>query len=137
MYNIPTPVVVMPYNALAASLANAISANDPNSLFLNQLNSGNLNLVAKNVIALTTVFNIQSVNTAASASPNLTQIAQLNEQMADLREFMVNKVTNLSVSDLSSIKVISSALSAATQTPEQVSSKTAVILNLHTINNLH
>ena len=126
VYNIPTPVTVTPNNALANSLADSITNNDPNSPFLVQLNSGNLNLVAKNVIALTTVFNIQSSSSTSSTNVNLTQVNEVNNQMAALREFMVNKVTELSVSDISSIKVISSALSAATQSPDQVSSKLAV-----------
>ena len=126
VYNIPTPVTVTPNNALANSLADSITNNDPNSPFLVQLNSGNLNLVAKNVIALTTVFNIQSSSSASSTNVNLTQVNEVNNQMAALREFMVNKVTELSVSDISSIKVISSALSAATQSPDQVSTTLAV-----------
>ena len=59
-------------------------------------------------------------------SQNLTEIAQANNQMSVLREFMVNKMNELSVSDMSSIKVISSALSAATGAPQQISSKSAV-----------
>jgi len=91
------------------------------------LNSGNLNLVAKNVIALSSVFNIQSDTTNSdnkSASDSL--LSAQNNQMASLRDFLVRKVCDLSVSDLSSIKVISSALSATTQIPEQVTTNTAV-----------
>ena len=119
VFTIPNPILVYPNIDLASGLLD-----DPNNPFLTQLNSGNLNLVAKNVIALTTVFNIQSTDSASSQ--NLTEIAQANNQMSVLREFMVNKMNELSVSDMSSIKVISSALSAATQTPDQVSTKTAV-----------
>jgi len=130
VYNIPTPVIVKPNDALANSLADSISNNDPNSPFLVQLNSGNLNLVAKNVIALTTVFNIQSTSSSSNQNVNLTQLNEVNNQMASLREFMVNKVTQLSVSDISSIKLISSALSSATQAPQQISSSVAVKLQL-------
>ena len=129
VYNLPTPVAVLPNNLLAASLADSISSNDPTSQILMDLNSGNLNVVAKNVIALTSVFNIQSQSTTTTA-PNAT--ASFNNQMAELREFMISKVTDLSISDMSSIKVISSALSAATGVPQQISTKTAVILQKFT-----
>ena len=141
IYDIPTPVTVLPDNQLATNLANSISTNDPSCSALIALNSGNLNLVAKNVIGLTSVFNIQSLGnpvqtltsspSSSNANTNLTsQINTLNNQFADLREFMVNIVSNLSVTDLSSIKVISSALSAATQTPSQITTNTAVIYTI-------
>ncbi len=135
IYDIPTPVTVLPDNQLATNLANSISTNDPSCSALVALNSGNLNLVAKNVIGLTSVFNIQSLGNSvqtlasspSSSNTNLTsQIDTMNNQFADLREFMVNIVSNLSVTDLSSIKVISSALSAASQTPSQITANTAV-----------
>ena len=127
VYTIPTPVSVVPNNHLANSLAASIANNDPASPVFQALNSGNLNLVAKNVIALSSVFNIQSDTTNSdnkSASDSL--LSAQNNQMASLRDFLVRKVCDLSVSDLSSIKVISSALSATTQIPEQVTTNTAV-----------
>ena len=124
VYNIPLPMTVFPNNNLADSLAQSISSNDPTCPLLVDLNSGNLNLVSKNVIALTSVFNVQSYTTSSNASATTLQ----NNQKADLREFMINKVNDLSISDISSIKVISSALSAATGTPQQVSSKAAVFV---------
>ena len=123
VYNIPTPVVVTANDNLADSLAQSITSNDPNCPFLIDLNSGNLNLVSKNVIALTSVFNIQS---SSSNSSNSTSTMLENNQKSELREFMINKVNDLSISDISSIKVISSALSAATGTPQQINSKSAV-----------
>ena len=127
VFHIRDPVTVMPNNELATSLANSIRGNEASNPFLLELNSGNLNLVSKNVIALSTVFNIQS---KSSSSFLKNESSQFDNQMAYLREFMVNKVAQLSVSTVSSVKVISSALSAATQTPVQVSSKAAVKLFL-------
>ena len=128
VYNITSPVTVTPNDALADSLAVSISSGDASSQALVALNSGNLNLVAKNVIALSTAFNIQSTATSSNQTMNQTQLDKANNQLAQLRDFMVSKVSELSVSDVSSIKVISSALSASTQTPEQVSTKAAVII---------
>jgi hypothetical protein len=133
VFDIPMPVTVLPDNQLATNLANSISTNDPACPALVALTSGNLNLVTKNVIGLTSVFNIQSNGAMASSSntnTNVTsQINTVNNQFAELREFMVNIVSNLSVTDLSSIKVISSALSAATQTPSQITANAAVNYN--------
>ena len=124
VYNIPQPVIVTPNNNLADQLAATLTSNDPNSPFLQDLNSGNVNLVAKNVIALTSVFNIQSLSpTSANSS---TTASNDNDQKASLREFLVGKVTELTVSDMSSIKVISSALSTASANTEQLSRNAAV-----------
>jgi hypothetical protein len=86
-----------------------------------ELNSGNLNLVAKNVIVLTTYFNMQF----KIQSMNKTEASNSDNEMAFLRDYMIDRVTQLSVSDISSVKVISSALSAATRTPVQISTKSA------------
>jgi len=129
VYTILTPVHVTPDNQLANKLATSISNNDPNSPVLQALNSGNLNVVAKSVIALTTVFNIQSISNSSSSSNSIymTENPNIqNNQMADLRDFMVKKLNDLSVTDISSIKVLSSALSASTQTYAQITSDTAV-----------
>ena len=127
VYNLPQPVIVTPNNNLADQLASTITSNDPNSPFLQDLNSGNVNLVAKNVIALTSVFNIQSLSSSSAASSNSTASASnANDQKASLREFLVGKVTELTVSDMSSIKVISSALSTASANTEQLSRNAAV-----------
>lgn len=125
VFTITTPVNVFPDYQLANSLAASISNNDPNSPILQALNSGNLNIIAKNVIALTTVFNIQSSSNSSSYM-SFDSINALNNQMANLRNFMVNRIVELSISDISSIKVISSALSVATQTYQQISTNTAV-----------
>ena len=132
VYNIPQPIIVTPNNNLADQLAASITTNDPNSPFLQDLNSGNVNLVAKNVIALTSVFNIQSLSTSGTtASSNSTVSPSAdNDQKASLREFLIGKVTELTVSDMSSIKLISSALSTASANTDQISRNSAVLLFL-------
>ena len=127
VYKLPQPVTVLPNFQLANDLASSISNNDPNSQFLQDINSGNLNLVAKNVIALTSVFNIQSLSTASSTQTSSPANASSdNDQKANLREYLINKVTGLTLSDMSSVKVISSALSTASANTEQVSRNAAV-----------
>ena len=123
VYNITTPVIVLPNFNLANSLTASITTNDPNSPFLQDLNSGNLNRVAKNVIALSSVFNIQSLS-SATIKKNSSNAD--NDQKSQLREYLISKVVDLSVSHMSSIKVISSALASASANTEQISRNSAV-----------
>ena len=124
VYKIPQPVFVLPNNKLVTTLVDAVSQNDQSNNFLVEVNSGNLNLVAQNVIALTSLFNIQSSTPTASMNP--IQLSQDTNQKAVLREYLVGKLATLSISDISSIKVIASALSETTGTLQQITTKTAV-----------
>ncbi len=132
VYNILDPVIVLPNSDLANDLAQAIFNNDPNCQALIELNSGNLNLIAKNVIALSTVFNIESVAPLPASNDTTIQANnQENNQLSTIREYLIDKIATYSLSDISSIKVISSALSTATTIPQQVSLKSAVIIILY------
>ena len=124
VYNIRQPVVVLPNDNLVTSLIDAISSDDQTNQFLMELNSGNLNLVTKNIIALSSVFNTQS--SSSYASMHATQLSENNNLKGILREYFLTKLESLSISDLSSIKVIASALSEVTATPQQVSTQMAV-----------
>ena len=124
IYNIPSAVVVIPNNELANLISDSILNQNPYCQAYIYLNSSNLNLIAKNVIALSTVFNIQSSDSSNIINDTFKQV--LNNQMASLREFFIEKIVNLSISDMSSIKLMASALSASTDTPEQISSRIAV-----------
>ena len=133
VYNLTYPVSVFPNDLLVVSLSASISSGDMNNPVFADLNSGNLNLVANNVISLTTAFNLQSIGgsslstlTSINSTSISTQANQMNNQIASLRDFMIAKVVDLAISDLSSIKVISSALSVASQTQYQVSAQSAV-----------
>ena len=126
VYFLSKPVTVKPNDQLVESLIDSILHNETGTGLLLELNSGNLNLISKNAIALATVFNIQSIESTHSTS-NSSTIDQMNNQMAWLREFLVRKVFDLSLSNITSIKIVSSVLSVATQTFEQVSSTIAVI----------
>ncbi len=71
-------------------------------------------MVARNSVILTSVLN--SGNTQLSS-----------DQSANIRDFLIGKISSLTVSDISSIKTISSAMSIATSNSEQVSKSAAVI----------
>ena len=131
VFNITQPVIVTSNDNLAKQLAASINTNDPNSDFLQDLNSGNVNLVAKNVIALTTVFNMQSLTSNESTTPS--SVGDDNDQKASLREYLIDKVADLTVSDMSSIKLISSALSTGSANTEQISKNMAVINHIFLI----
>ena len=112
VYNLTTPVIVTPSINIISRLSISLMANDWHVQFLLELSSGNLNLVGKNVIALATEFNIQS----RLASITAFQLAQIT----GLRRTMLERLTQMSLSDISSIKVMLSALSALTETTSQV-----------------
>jgi hypothetical protein len=57
VYNISTPVQVMPNQNLTSSLINDVLANNPSSPILRNLQSGNLNVMAKTVIGVASLFN--------------------------------------------------------------------------------
>jgi len=50
-----------------------------------------------------------------------------NDQKASIRGYLISKVSELPINDIRSIKVIASALSAATSNTDQVSRDSAVI----------
>jgi len=120
--NLTSPIPVTPNSLLVQDLMGSISSNDMTNSIYADLNSGNLNLVTNNVVSLSTALNIQISESGGAIFLN----SSVNNQMASLRDYMIQKVSNLCVSDVSSIKVISSALSMATQVFYQISSSSAV-----------
>jgi len=110
-YSLPSPVVVLPNT-------NLLSDPSSNVQLMTELNSGNVNLVARNAIAIASGLNMQFDSPQTSTS-------QISEVTA-FKELLVNKVTQLSVSDSNSISTIASTLSSLTQVPNQVSSNMAV-----------
>jgi hypothetical protein len=121
-YNISTPVTVLSNDTSVQSLTDSIlnlNGNGSNSQILNSLNSGDTNLVTSNVLALTSLINAQSTSDNSSSNSD-------NSQMKLLRDFMADKVTQLSVTDVNSIRMIGAALSSITQETQQVSVNTAV-----------
>ena len=135
VYTLPYPVTVYPNDNYTYSIIETLidtntyvdNTDMTKTISTNQilleLNSGNLNLVAKNVVILAAVF-----NTMSTASSSLS--SDKHNQMTNLREFMVNKIAQLSVSDVSSMKVILSALSVATKNATQITKSMAVSVNI-------
>ena len=105
----------MPNNNLVTDLTDSILTNNPNSRLLTGLNSGNLNQVTQNVIGFALSLNMETAS-----------ITQSNNQIAFIKDYLINKIDQLSISDTKSVIVISSALSELTTVPEQISSKSAV-----------
>lgn len=110
-YSLPSPVLVLPNT-------NILSNSSSNVQLMTELNSGNVDLVAINVIAIATGFNMQFNSSQTSTS-------QISE-VTSFKELLAKKVTQLSVSDSNSISTIASSLSSLTQVLEQVSSNLAV-----------
>ena len=108
----------MPNNELAKNLSLSIKSNDFSSKFLQELNSGNINRVSQNVIALSTVFNMQTTK-------NKTFNAE-NEEKSYLRHFLIRKMINLSACDVSRIKMISSSIASSLGNTKQITRESAV-----------
>ena len=105
------PVVVLPNT-------NLLSDASSNRQLMTELNSGNVDLVSRNALAIAMGLNMQ-FNSSQSTSSQTSQVTAF-------KEFLVTKVTELSVSDSNSMCTIASTLSSLTQTPSQVSSNMAV-----------
>ena len=112
-YKMANPITVWPNVEIASNLVDMVSSNDPNSPIIQDLNSGNVNLVAGNSLVLSCVLN--------SANKNIS-----DDQGANVRDFLIDKISSLTVSDMSSIKIISTALFMTTSKIEQVSKAGAV-----------
>jgi hypothetical protein len=129
VFTIDTPVVVTPNDALVSQLLDSLlSSSDVSSQFMLNLNSGNLNLISKNIIGLSSVLNTQQQMTSTSdnTSSNVNSNDATNRQMASVRELMVEKLTQFNASDLSSVKVLASTLSVTTKNSEQITTRLAV-----------
>ena len=109
-YTLANPVEVRPNPDLLA-------VSSTNAQLMTELNSGNVNMVARNAIAFANGFNMQF-----NTSQSMAQISQV----AAFKELLVEKVTQLSVSDSNSIGTIASTLSSLTQVPDQVTANMAV-----------
>ena len=114
-FTLPNPVVVLPNSDL-------LSISSTNTQLMTELNSGNVNLVASNAIAIANGLNMQF---------NSSQSSSQTSQVTAFKELLVSKVVQLSVSDSNSISTIASTLSALTQVPDQVSSNLAVRIFLN------
>ena len=121
VYSLVNPIVVAPNAILLASLVAAIMNSDTSNPFMIALNSGDLNQVVYQVSALAASTN----QVESNATTTLTY-----DQMALTREYLTQKIVDLPISNVSSIKLMASALSATTFLTEQVSSTTAVSLFL-------
>lgn len=80
VYNISTPVQVNQNQNLASSLLNDVLTNNPFSSFLNNLQSGNLYVMAKTIIGIACVFNIEGKQDAISN--NVSPFSLLYEYMS-------------------------------------------------------
>jgi hypothetical protein len=121
-FQLPSPIQVVTNNTKSNIFDTILSSNGEslNIQTLNELKSGNLNLISKNAIVLSNALNRQSLSYLFS-----------DDQNALIREYIMDKLSSLSVSDTSSIKVLSTALSSLTQIPNQISANLAVEALFH------
>ena len=124
VYHIPQSVTVLPNDQQTQSYVEAFLNNNFTSKFLLDLNSGCLDLVGKNVIFLANWFNLPSNSLYFT---NTILITEKNDQLASWRsEILLKKINELSISNIRSIKIISSALALITNNLQQVTMSIAV-----------
>jgi hypothetical protein len=137
MFNIPTPVLVLPDDSFISNLTQAITNNDVTNSFVKSLYISDLYSLGQRVIAISTTVNIKSnaitplistsvVNSQISISNQLSNITQFDNEMALVRVILAKQISNLTVFNISGMKVMASALSTATQIPFQVTRQLAV-----------
>jgi hypothetical protein len=109
---------------LKNSILQSLSTNDFSSPILKQIISGNMQTSSKSIIMLAMAINDQSSSTKSNSSSTMSEQTKQN---AILRDFFINHTITMSVSDMSSIKLISSVLSATTNVYNEITNESAVI----------
>jgi membrane protease subunit (stomatin/prohibitin family) len=120
---------VYPNNALADNLLKTAMTNDPRNPAVVSLNTGNIKTVANFVTTLTTQINLKG--TAGTNTSDVNQTLAQQNQKAELREVLINQLKDMPISDISSIKLFSTALSSTTQDTKEISRAAAVSYNLY------
>jgi membrane protease subunit (stomatin/prohibitin family) len=123
-YHVAQPVQIYPNNDLADNLLETAMTNDPRNQAVVSLNTGNLKTVANFVTTLTTQINFMGTTRSNTSDENQT-IAEQNRK-AELREVLINQLKDMPTSDISSIKMFSTALSSTTQDTKEISRAAAV-----------
>ena len=116
VYNLATAITCMPNTTQTMAISQAILDQDMSHSFMDDINSGELSRVSQNAQILAS-----QLNSLSSVDIN---------QMASVREYLLRKVTALSISDVNSIIMTSSALSAITNACEQISTTSAVCISI-------
>ncbi len=123
-YHLATPVQVYPNVEMVEKLLKTSMTKDPRNQAVVNLNTGNLKTVASFVTTLTTEINLKGSFITNETDINQT-IAEQN-QKAELREVLINQLKDMPISDISSIKLFSTALSSTTQDTKEISRAAAV-----------
>jgi hypothetical protein len=124
-FQVANPVQVYPNTDLTQTLFETALTKDPRNPAVVSLNTGNLKTVASFVTTLTAEINMKGSPSVINATDNET-ISQLNKK-AELREVLINQLKDMPISDISSIKLFSTALSSSTQDTKEISRSAAVI----------
>lgn len=127
-YHVAKPVQVYPNTELVEKLLKTSLTNDPRNQAVVNLNTGNLKTVASFVTTLTTEINQKETFITNETDYNQT-IAEHNKK-AELREVLINQLKDMPISDISSIKLFSTALSSTTQDTKEISRAAAVCFTL-------
>ena len=93
VFNLTTPIQVLPNNS--SNVFESLIYNNASNQQRIELNSGNLNLISKNVISLSNTLNTQNVSFLSSFD---------NDQIALMRDYLIGKLNELSISNINSFQ---------------------------------
>ena len=128
VFNLPTPVQVVENKALTDSLMSQILSNSPNSDFLNKIQTGSLQESSKSILAISTMINMDTSSSQSSTNGSSSEDDEAVNQRKKVREQLMNVVSGFTISDLSSIRLVTSVLSSLASNPNEISTTSSVII---------
>ena len=116
VYDINEDIFVYPNSAESNKLVDDV-LNNPNSSYLNTLQTGNLQSIGQQMSSFTSTLNM-----VASAD----QPDQQADKRGMVRDILMNSVGSMNASDMSGVKVIASMLSSISGSVDEISLTSAV-----------
>ena len=126
VYKIPKKVTVTPNYGKMNKVIDQLLSNDEKSNFITELKGGNLQRCAQNIISFTSSLNMLPYENSTTNSSDSNSTISTESEIDKQRNFrslgrlaILNKLHNISRSDLSSVKLFSSMLSLMTRRYEE------------------
>jgi len=124
VFNIPKNVTVRPSSFTEDELIDQILSNDPRYLLVTRLSTGNMKTITNLLTMVSSYLNFQQ--NSEEPNSNSTALIEKQEKKKILREYIIEKLNGMPISDLSSIKLFSTALSSSTKSTDELNSNASV-----------
>ncbi len=126
--NISVPVQVFPRSFLANESIDQILLNDPRNPLVARLSNGNMKTVTNLITMISNHLNYNYKN--EESNDNSTTLIERQEKNKILREVLIDKIDAMPISDISSVKLFSAALSSSTKSTEELNTNASVKLTI-------